>query len=132
MVSQQQEGLALLYVEDEPETREMMSDVLALRFPGVRLHTAVNGAEGLEAFTRLKPQLVVTDISMPVMDGLQMASQIRDMDTEVELIALTAYNDQDFLKQAAEIGFTDYLLKPIDYKALFAAIERSLARKVGR
>lgn len=117
-------GAALLYVEDEAETRELIAEALKAYYPGLKLLTAANGAEGLQLFLEARPQLVLTDIRMPVMDGLQMAAGIKAIDPEVHIIALTAYNDTSFLSAAADIGFSDYLLKPIDYVLLFASTDK--------
>lgn len=123
-----QEPHSLLYVEDEAETRALISEVLTARYPQLVLHTAANGAAGLELFRQFRPQVVLTDIRMPVMDGLEMAAEIKALDPGVDLIALTAYNDSSFLSRAEEMGFSDYVLKPIDFKDLFARIEQSLEK----
>jgi YesN/AraC family two-component response regulator len=120
--------LSLLYVEDEAETRELIVEALEAYFPEVQLQTASNGAEGLRIFQESRPQLVLTDIRMPVMDGIQMAAEIKALDPLVDVIALTAYNDSSFLSTAADIGFSDYVLKPVDYELLFATLEKFLAK----
>jgi len=118
--------VALLYVEDETEARALISESIAFEFPELTIYTAAGGEEGLALFREHRPQLVVTDILMPVMDGLKMASAIIATDEETELIALTAYSDTGFLLNAIETGFSHYVLKPIDYDKLFAAIRKSL------
>lgn len=119
---------SLLYVEDEAETRELIVEALEAYFPEVQLQTASNGAEGLRIFQESRPQLVLTDIRMPVMDGIQMAAEIKALDPLVDVIALTAYNDSSFLSTAADIGFSDYVLKPVDYELLFGTLEKFLAK----
>lgn len=123
---------SLLYVEDEAEARELIVEALEAYFPQIKLQTASNGAEGLRLFQESRPQLVLTDIRMPVMDGIQMAAQIKALDPQVDIIALTAFNDASFLSTAAEIGFSDYVLKPVDYELLFASLDRFLARHLER
>lgn len=114
----------LLYVEDEAETRELIVEALKAYYPRLELLTAANGAEGLKLFREARPQLVLTDVRMPVMDGVQMAAGIKAIDPEAYIIALTAYNDTSFLSAAAEIGFSEYILKPVDYGLLFASIDK--------
>ncbi|UFS69981.1 response regulator [Geomonas sp. RF6] len=124
-----QEGkktVTLLYVEDEREPREIVGEAIATEYPDITVHTAANGAEGLELFKAHRPEVVLTDILMPEMDGLRMAAEIAAIDPETELIALTAYSDTNFLLSAIETGFSHYVLKPIDYDRLFPAIEKSL------
>jgi len=118
--------LGLLYVEDDPDTRELISRSLAEEYPDLALHVAAGGAEGLELFREHRPELVITDIRMPGMDGLRMASEIKAIDREIEVIALTAYSETDFLLSAVELGFSHYVLKPIDFDRLFGAIDKTL------
>ncbi|HJW02067.1 MAG TPA: HD domain-containing phosphohydrolase [Azospira sp.] len=113
-------GLRLLYVEDEDEVRELLS-----RFLGRRVGTldvAVNGKEGLAAFQRGEYDVVVTDIKMPEMDGLEMASQIKATERAVPIIVVTAYSDRDYLMRAIDLGVDRYVTKPIDPDALLTAI----------
>jgi len=118
-------NFALLYVEDEPDTREMVGRALADDYPKFSLYIAADGAEGLELFRKHRPEVVVTDIKMPVMDGLRMTGEIKAIDPEIEIIALTAYSDTSFLLSPIEAGFSHYVLKPIDLDKLFAAIDSS-------
>ena len=118
--------LSLLYVEDDLDTRELISRSLAEEYPNIELHVAAGGAEGFELFREHRPELVITDIRMPGMDGLRMAGEIKAIDREVDVIALTAYSETDFLLSAVELGFSHYVLKPIDFDRLFGAIEKSL------
>jgi YesN/AraC family two-component response regulator len=69
--------IALLLVEDEPNARDMLKAMLARNYPGLRVYAAENGADGLDLFREHHPEIVVTDISMPVMNGIQMTREIR-------------------------------------------------------
>ena len=124
-------SLTLLYVEDEENTREQFSTFLGY-FSGV-LIKAANGAEGLEAFLLHKPDIIVTDIRMPVMDGLAMADKIRELDKTVPIIVLTAYDQSDDLMKSINIGIDRYVTKPVDsnkfQKALLACGHRLLMEK---
>ena len=120
------EAVSILYVEDEAEAREMVSSMLVRRNRGLRLLTGENGADGLRLFREHRPEIVITDISMPVMDGIQMSAQIKELAPDTIIIAVTAFSDTPFLMDAIEIGFNHYVLKPIDYVTLFAVLDKSI------
>lgn len=113
---------SILYVEDEPEARDLVENLLREEYPQLRILTAADGAEGLALFKELRPQVVITDVRMPLMDGLTMAAHIRDLDAEVDMIALTAYSDTSFLVRAIELAFTSYVFKPVSFNKLLAAL----------
>lgn len=115
--------LAVLYVEDDEEIRELLSRFLR-RWVGT-LHTATNGQEGAQAFLEHKPDVVVTDIKMPVMDGLEMASAIKASSQEVPIIVITAYSERDYFIRAIEIGVDQYVTKPVNTDVLLLAIHKS-------
>jgi signal transduction histidine kinase/DNA-binding response OmpR family regulator len=107
-------SLTLLYVEDEKNTREMGSEFLS-RLVGV-LITAPDGADGWKAYKEHNPDIVITDIQMPVMDGLALLREIRtlDRDEPVPIIILTAFEQIEYLERSIDLGLYKYLIKPID------------------
>ncbi|OGT97854.1 MAG: hypothetical protein A2079_08375 [Geobacteraceae bacterium GWC2_48_7] len=115
---------SLLYVEDETDAREMIGATLKAEYPEIQLYLAKNGAEGLAFYLEQKPDLILTDIRMPVMDGIKMAAEIKSIDNEIPIIAVTAYSEIEYLLKAIEIGFSHYVLKPVDYKKLFEAVDK--------
>jgi PAS domain S-box-containing protein len=119
-------AISILYVEDEQDAREILASVLAMRFPAIRLLVAENGGDGLEMFKHNRPDIVITDINMPVMNGIGMSAGIRKLAPETVIIALTAFSDADYLIKAIEIGMNRYLLKPIDQNELFSIIDASI------
>ena len=121
-------GLALLYVEDEAEASSMVSRMLAMNYPKLTLYTAENGAVGLELYRLHQPEVVVTDINMPVMDGISMSRAIKALNPEVQIVAVTAHSDTSYLLNAIEIGIHNYVLKPINYDELFAVTDKVLER----
>ena len=84
--------------------------------------TARNGQEGLEQFRKVRPDLIVTDIRMPVLDGLQMARTIRSKDPNIPIIIVTAHSDIASMLNAIDIGIDQYVIKPIDTSKLIAAV----------
>jgi len=113
-------GLRLLYVEDEDEVRDLLSRFLGRRVGN--LEVATNGKEGLERFLAGEYDVVVTDIKMPEMDGLEMATRIKATGQSVPIIVVTAYSDRDYLMRAIDLGVDRYVTKPIDPDALLTAI----------
>lgn len=105
-------SLTILYVEDEEDSFEQLTEFLS-RFCGTVL-TARNGAEGLEVYQALRPDIVITDIKMPIMDGLTMAQKIRDLGRSVPIIVITAFEQIDHLRRAFDIGIDKYVTKPIN------------------
>lgn len=128
--------LTVLYVEDDASIRESFAKILDRRFGNVLV--AKDGIEGLALYKAQNPDVVITDIKMPVMDGLQMSRSIRDVDSEVYLIVVSAFSDKELLLKAIDIGVNGYLSKPVEKKELSAQIlsaaklihaERELAAK---
>jgi DNA-binding response OmpR family regulator len=113
-------NLTLLYVEDDESTREAFS-VFLNHCSGV-LIKASNGAEGLQAFLLNKPDIIVTDIRMPVMDGLAMACKIRELDMSVPIIVLTAFDQSADLMKSINLGIDRYVTKPVDSKKFKEAL----------
>lgn len=115
-------AVSVLYVEDEDATRSAIGALLARR---VRtLLTSENGRQGLEAFLEYRPDIVVTDIMMPVMDGLTMAREIKARSGNTQIIVTTAHNETGYFLNAIDIGIDQYVLKPVDQERLFAAVKK--------
>ncbi len=114
--------VSVLYVEDDQMTRMVMTSMLER---GVRsVMTAGNGVEGLDMYRRYVPDVVVSDIMMPEMNGLEMARAIKQADGNQPIIMTTAFSDTDFFLEAIEIGIDRYVLKPVDSEVLLATIRK--------
>lgn len=114
--------LSVLYVEDDAAAREEIAVFLKRRVAG--LVTASNGEEGLALFRRDRPDLVVTDIQMPVMNGLTMARAMREEYRGIPIIVTTAHSDIANMLEAIDIGVDQYVMKPVDSGKLAAAVEK--------
>lgn len=121
--------ISVLYVEDDPAIREGLSRFLRRRVGS--LYLGENGQEGLEAFKTNRPDLIVTDIRMPVMDGLTMAEKIRELDREIPIVITTAFNDEEYFLKAIDIGIDKYIKKPINNKE-FMDVLGKVARVVSQ
>jgi CheY-like chemotaxis protein len=116
--------LKVLYVEDEDFVREPFSEMLRRRVKEVIV--ARDGIEGLERFKQEKPDLVISDIKMPVMDGLTMTKEIKAINPYAPVIITTAFEFKDYLMKAIEVGVNKYLVKPIDRNSLLTALDDSM------
>ncbi len=104
----------VLFVEDEQDLIDIISNTLGKL--QIKNFTASNGKIGLEIF-RANPEInvVVTDINMPVMDGLEMIREIRKTDQNIKIIIMSAHNESEFKEEAKKLGINDYLVKPFDF-----------------
>lgn len=113
-------NLTLLYVEDNDKMREQASVFFKKFFE--KTIVAKDGGAGLSAFEKHNPDIVITDISMPVLDGLEMAKKIKEINPNVKIIITSAYDDKEKLMRAIELGVFKYLKKPITIQTLTAAL----------
>ena len=119
-------ALSLLVVEDDKETRGVISLMIPRKFPDVTIHVAANGNQGVELFKEHLPDIVITDINMPGMDGIQMAGEIKSLKADTRFIVLTGYSDKINLEKFCKIGVSDFIVKPLDFKKLFTSIEKCM------
>lgn len=112
--------LTVLYVEDDDDVRRQLGLFLSRRVG--TLITAADGVEGLDAFRNHPVRLVITDILMPKLDGLEMAREIRRMDRTVPIIVTTAFEQTDYLLDSIDLGVDGYVVKPISTEKLNATL----------
>ena len=115
-------SLKLLYVEDNDHARESMMEVLEEFFEDITI--AYDGQEGLEKFQNNKIDLIITDINMPRLNGLEMIKEIRKTDTDISILVLSAHNESNFFLESIKQGVDGYLLKPIDINQLMDILKR--------
>ena len=116
----------LLIVDDEKGIRKMLEITLADR--GFRVHLAENGKQALAVFRKVKPCIVLTDIKMPDIDGIELLRRIKKEDKEVEVIMITGQADMELAIQSLKNDATDFVTKPIDDEVLGIAIRRARER----
>jgi len=114
----------VLVVDDDPNVQEILREFLSAK--GYEIITAGDGAEGLRRVKEERPHLILLDIQMPKMDGLEVLRQLRQIDKEVSVIMITSVNEQEIARKAMELGAFDYIVKPLDLPYL----EQSLWYKI--
>ncbi|EAJ0057162.1 response regulator transcription factor [Campylobacter jejuni] len=127
-MSQECKELIILVVEDAIKTRESLINVLSERFS--KVIGAQNGDEGLKKFKKFKPDLVITDIAMPIMDGLDMAREIKEISDDVPIVVLSTYSEKERLLRSIDIGIDKYLIKPVDIEELFKVLDCLVGEKI--
>lgn len=122
------QNLEVLYVEDDDDARDSTARILQRFIKNLRI--ASNGKEGLDTFQQRSDyiQLVVTDISMPVMNGLEMLKEIKKINPHVHTIVISAHNDTSNLVKAIEIGVEHFLIKPIEPTKMLQTFDKVLQK----
>ena len=115
------DGMQILVVEDDQATAFQIAHILAKH--GGRVQTASSGDDALKLITTDHFPLIITDIGMPGMDGIELAARIRKIDQDILIIATSAHCETDYLISAIELGFSDYLLKPVAPIKLLMAVK---------
>lgn len=114
------ENFTILYVEDDIDTQGLIKKILETYTKEV--YVASDGKEGLEVYKSKEPDIVLTDICMPNMNGLEMSKAIKDINREQPIAIFTAFDEPNYLKQAADLEIGTYLLKPFDREQFFNSL----------
>ena len=122
----QLKNVTILYCEDEDDLREVTFDILSQYTK--KVFVAKDGQEGLEIFKENEKEidLVITDVNMPNLNGLEMSKIIKDLNVNMPIIVATAFSNSTYLLESIELGIDKYILKPIDIRKLFNVIGKSL------
>lgn len=115
-------GVALLVVEDDPTSLLLLQRVMQQH--GAAVDSACDGAVALSRVEQQKFDLIITDINMPVMSGFELVRRIREHDKDMQIIATSANDDSESLIAAIELGFNEYIIKPLDIGKLLVAVKR--------
>ena len=116
----------VLVIDDEKPTLVMFR--LTLGAYGYTVFTAENGRDGLEVFERERPPLVLTDVKMPGMDGIEVLKRIKELEPRTEVIVITGHGDMDLAIKALNLDATDFINKPIQRHLLDQALRRAKER----
>lgn len=120
----------ILLVDDEKDIREVLR--LPLTDLGYEVLEAENGADALHLFERLQPPMILTDIKMPGMDGIELLQRVKRANPEIEVIMITGHGDMELAVKSLKYDATDFITKPINVDVLEIAIQRSAERIINR
>lgn len=122
------QDITILYVEDEPEVQETVLNFLNIIFKNI--HLASNGKEALEVFNQNQIDLVITDINMPVMNGLELLEELNKITNDIPTLIISAHSDQENMLSAIKLGVDGFILKPIEpdqfFDTLYNAVRKAL------
>jgi two-component system cell cycle response regulator DivK len=127
-VARQTDEATVLLVEDTEDNRQMMKRLLEMS--GYRVVEATNGREAVEIASVEQPQIILMDLSLPLIDGLAATRRIRGLPglSRVPIVAVSAHDTADFHSDALDAGCDAYITKPIDYSELEDIVSRLLSR----
>lgn len=117
-------NFTILYVEDDEMVRA--SAVEYLSRVAKEVLQAKDGKEAIKLWREYKPDIIISDISMPRLNGIDMASYIRAHDKNIQIVIATAHSDTEYLLKAVELQLVKYIIKPITKEKLIEALERSI------
>lgn len=124
MLRKYYKNIKILYVEDDEIARENGVEYLENYFENI--YEASDAIKALQLYEKYKPDIIITDIQMPKLNGLEFVKKIRQKDKKTQIIIITAFCDKDYLLKAIELGLVKYLVKPVNEKefeeALFLCI----------
>lgn len=112
---------SILYVEDDEVTRKQIAQFLKPQCK--TLYTALNGQEAFELYEKFSPDIVITDIEMPKLNGLELAKKIRACSLTTQIIIITAYKTPKYLFDAVNLQLVQYLLKPINLDGITRVLD---------
>lgn len=115
--------VTILLVEDEEQLRKKFKSVLEMYVDTV--YEASNGEDALEIFKLKSPHIIITDVKMPVMDGLMLTGIIRELDEKVPIVVISAFSEKGMLIDFISLNLVQYLVKPIDFEQLNEVLLKS-------
>lgn len=128
--TQPRDAISILVAEDDEIIRTLLDGIIRKKFPDVSVFLAEDGRVGVELFRKHAPQIVITDINMPGMNGIEMAREIRSTGAATRIIVASAYDDAEFYAAFDKIGISAFIVKPINFEKFFAAIEGCIAEVI--
>lgn len=116
-------NLTVLFIDDEKVVIDIMKDILPMLFKDT--YYATDGIEGINQYKKHIPDIIITDLSMPKLDGITMLKEIKKLDESVKIICISGHNELDNIRACTNLGCT-YIVKPISSAVLFQAFEKVL------
>ena len=119
--------MKLLIVDDQKGIRRLMTEVFSEY--GYEIESCASGMAALAAIPTFKPDLIIMDVKMPGMNGIEVLKKLRETDKESRVILMTAYGDQHYMAQAEDLGVAKFIIKPFDLNDLKIQVEEILQDK---
>jgi len=117
-------SLTILYAEDEEGIRRNIAD--SLKYYAKDIYEACNGQEAYEIYVEKKPDIILSDIHMPILDGIEFIKQVRENNRDIPIVMITAHTDKKYLLEAVELHMEKYIIKPIDLDELFEVLKKCI------
>lgn len=114
--------LRILYAEDEIGIRENIAD--SLSYYAKEIIQASNGEEAYELFEEKNPNIILSDIHMPILNGIEFIKKVRETNRDIPVIMITAHTDKEYLLDAVELHMEKYIIKPVDLNELIEVLEK--------
>lgn len=114
----------ILICEDEQDARQSLSNIFAKR--DYEIHTATDGQEAVAKAREVRPDAILMDIRMPKIDGIEAAQKIREFDTRVKIVFITAFQSTQLQKEASKLNIATYLVKPAEAEDILIAVSQTL------
>ena len=115
------DSVKVLVIDDQPGIRRLLAEILTEE--GYSVITAINGIEGIAKAQEMQPQIILVDMKMPGIDGLETLRELKQRNPHEKVIMMTAYGELDLVNQARELGSVGYVTKPFDLLRLCGMIK---------
>jgi len=116
------QSLTILYAEDEEGVRRNIADSLGYYVKEV--YQASNGQEALDLYNEKSPDIILSDIHMPILDGIEFVKEVRLTNRDIPIVMITAHTDKQYLLKAVELHMEKYIVNPLDMDVLFETLEK--------
>lgn len=116
--------LKILYAEDEVGIRKNI--IKTLHYYAKEVYEASNGKEAFELYKKNRPDIILSDIHMPIMNGIEFIKKVRSIDKTIPVVMITAHTDKKYLLEAVELHMEKYIVKPINRKILFEVLGKCI------
>lgn len=121
-------SIKILVVDDEAIMREILSDILI--YEGYKVFTAMDAESALELLKTEPFDIIVTDIKMPGIDGIELMKRIKRISSQIDIIVITAYETTESKEEAAKLGAMDYITKPVNVEYITAVVEKTVKKRL--
>lgn len=120
----------ILVIDDEDALRKMLR--IALTEKGYTVFEASNGIEGIKVFKKISPGIVLTDVNMPEMNGIEMTRKIKEINEDADIVIMTGFGTEDLVIDAIRAGASNYIKKPLQFNELFSILDSIAFKREAR